>query len=117
MTASVAADAAFAGEHEIEPSPAGWKPGFRGEPQEARLAAALGEHAHQLFANPARALDRNPVEMLRAHHDRIAVALRRIFHRPPVHVLPCRLVAVDVSPAFHGLAAPTDPLPERALVL
>src|SRR5215470_12870308 len=115
MTA--AADAALAGEHEVEPSPTGRKLGLRREPQEARLAAALGEHAHQLLADPPCAPDRHPVEMLRAHHDRVVVALRRIFHRPLVHVLPHRLVAVDVAPAFLALAAAKHPLLEGALLL
>src|SRR5262245_36201352 len=64
-------DAAVAGEDEIELAATRRNLRRRRKPQKARLAAALGEHAHQFLADARYALDRHPVEVLRAHHDGI----------------------------------------------
>src|SRR5262249_21309636 len=45
------------------------------------------------------------------------VALRRICHRPPVHVLPDRLVAVDVALALLTLVSAKHAFLERAVLL
>src|SRR5262249_14463324 len=92
-------------------------PGLRRKTQKARLAAALGENAHQLFADAGNSLDRHPVEMIRAHHDGLVVARRWICHRSLVHVFPHRLIAVDVAFALLALVAAEDALLERAMLL
>src|SRR5258705_482106 len=81
------------------------RPRARREPQKTRVAAAFGEHPHQLLADSGRARDRHPVEMLWAHQDRVVVALPRIVHRPLVHVLPHRLIAIDIALAVLTLVA------------
>lgn len=71
------------------------------ELHEGRLRAPLGERAHQLVVNAGRAFDRHPVEIIGPHHDWIVVARLGIFHRPLVHVLPDRLITVDVALALY----------------
>src|SRR5262249_24602746 len=113
----LAADPSVAGEHEINLASGCRHPGLRRKTQKARLATSLGEDAHQLFADAGNSLDRHPVEMIGAHHDGLMVARRRISHRPVVHVLPYRLIAVDVAFAVLALVAAKDALLERAVLL
>src|SRR5262249_44050067 len=52
-----------------------------------------------------------------ALHDGLMVARGRISHRPIVHVLPYRLIAIDVAFAVLALVAAKDALLERAVLL
>src|SRR5262249_46294321 len=103
--------------HEIDLASGRENPRRRRQPQEARLAFALGEHAHQPLADAGRALDRHPLEMVGVHQDRIEIALWRISHRPPAHLLPDRLVAVDIAFALFAFIATKHALLERAVLL
>src|SRR5712691_1660472 len=77
-----------------------------GETEQARFAAPLREHAEQLLRDAGRALDRHPLVIRGVDEDRLRIARLRIDHRPSVHVLPDRLVGVEVALALDvGLAA------------
>src|SRR5262249_24384284 len=110
-------DPSVAGEHEINLASGRRHPGLRRKAQKARLAASLGEDPHQLFADAGSSLNRHPVEMIGAHHDGLMVARGRISHRPIVHVLAYRLIAIDVAFAVLALVAAKDALLERAVLL
>src|SRR5262245_31858541 len=110
---SVVAGPPVAGEHEIDLAAGSDHSRLRGKAQKARLATPLGEDAHQLLAYAWRALDWHPFEMLGMHHDGVLVARGRIGHRPLVHVLPDRLIAVGVAFAVLAGVAAEDALLER----
>src|SRR5262245_50146554 len=106
---------AFAADDDIDAFAAGGEARARLDPVEAGFAAPLGEHAEQLLRYAGGAGHRHPLVACRVHEDRLRVARLRIDHRPLVHVLPDRLVAVQVALAFHVGAPPKYAVLELAL--
>src|SRR5262249_19576391 len=85
------------------------------ELDQACFAAPLGEDAEQLLADAGGAFDRHPLVVRRVHEDRLGIARLGIDHGPPVHVLPDRLVAVEITLALDVRAAAKDAVLELAL--
>src|SRR5262245_7247352 len=91
--------------------------GARVELEKSRFAASFREHPEQLLGNARRVGNRYPFVVRGIHEDRLWIARFRVDHRPTVHALPDRLVAVHVALAFDGGAAAKHAVLELALAL
>ena len=94
---------ARAGQHQINAASAGAIARAAGDFDQRRRALPLGEGAERLFPNAGNSGEGKPFIVCRIDHDWIAVARPWIFHRPPVHVLPDRLIGVGVAAASGGV--------------
>src|SRR5262245_46522829 len=111
-----ALDRAGAARHDVDALAAGGEARTGVDPDEPGFAAPLGEHAEQLLRHARRAFDRYPVIGRWIHEDRLGIARLRIGHGPRVHVLPDRLVAVEVALALDVGAAAEHAVLELAFL-
>src|SRR5262245_20864233 len=110
-------DITLTAQNQIDPVPSHGVAGARIELEQAGLAAPFGEHAKQFFPDAGRAFDRDPGVVRGIHEDRLAVARGRIDHRPLVHVLPDRLIAIRILLAVEWNAPAVDPVLELAVLV